>query len=87
MLVAVVRELARLGFDPLAEHHDNETEVVMRHCPMAAAATRSPEIVCELHRGILEGMAAVIGGAEVTSFLPGDPHAGRCHVTLTSRRA
>jgi predicted ArsR family transcriptional regulator len=82
---AVVRELARLGFDPLVLEEADGVVVQLRHCPMASAAESSPEIVCELHHGIVEGMAEAMGDDDVTSFTPADARAGTCQVTLRRR--
>lgn len=79
---SVVRELTRLGFDPQCRVDDGGVEVVLQHCPMAAAAGRWPEIVCELHHGIVEAMAESLGAGAVRGFSPAEAHRGGCSFWL-----
>jgi predicted ArsR family transcriptional regulator len=83
--VAVVCELTRLGFDPRCEDAGDGLDVELRHCPMATAATKWPEIVCELHHGIVEGMAAALGAGAVREFSPAEAHRGGCRFHLACR--
>ena len=64
----VVAELARLGFDPAVAGDDEAVSVAFTHCPFAELAQSHPEIVCHLHRGMVEGFVEASGGAEVTRF-------------------
>jgi len=80
--IAVVRELTRLGFDPHSDDDGTRVEVVLTHCPMAEAASRWPNIVCELHHGVLEGLARSLGAGDVEAFRPGDPHEAGCRFCL-----
>ncbi len=56
-LEALVAELELLGFDPtVAGTDDGECAVVaFAHCPFRELAEEHPEIVCSLHRGLVEG--------------------------------
>src|SRR5690606_29132274 len=56
ILDAVAR---RLGFEPRVEGGAVSTDVVLERCPFAELAAASPEIVCDLHHGIAEGIADV----------------------------
>lgn len=85
--IAVVRELARLGFDPHCHEDGDSVEVVLHHCPMAAAASRWPEIVCALHHGMVEALATQLGAGDVSSFSPEDAYQAGCRVRLTPRPA
>lgn len=55
--------------------------VWFRRCPYHELAAAHPEVVCELHRGLVEGIVDACGGAEVEHFATladSDP----CHVDL-----
>ena len=67
-VAALLTELDRLGFDPAVASDDEGTTVAFTHCPFAALAEAHPEIVCHLHRGIVEGLVEAVGGARVTRF-------------------
>ena len=46
----------RLGFEPRTVERRGGVELVLARCPFVASATAAPEIVCELHRGLAEGV-------------------------------
>ncbi|HYH51891.1 MAG TPA: helix-turn-helix domain-containing protein [Acidimicrobiia bacterium] len=59
-LAALVAELDRLGFDPveadLSGAGARRVRVDFLHCPFRELAEAYPELVCSLHRGIVEGV-------------------------------
>jgi predicted ArsR family transcriptional regulator len=59
-LRAVMDELAELGFDPALDPGDDEGEVTISftRCPFRELAALYPDLVCELHRGLTEGILA-----------------------------
>src|SRR4051794_15522340 len=59
---AVVSELAELGFDPAVATDGSTTTVAFTHCPFSELAAMFPEVVCHLHRGMVEGMVDSLGG-------------------------
>jgi predicted ArsR family transcriptional regulator len=65
---AVMAELSEMGFDPAAATDGNVTTVAFTRCPFRPLAEAFPELVCNLHRGMVEGMVDVLGGAEVSRF-------------------
>lgn len=69
-LEALVAELDRLGFDPLVSDgvDDDEAVVGFGHCPFRSAAEAHPDIVCSLHRGLVEGFIERMGDAGVRRF-------------------
>ncbi len=85
-LEALVGELDRLGFDPAVDAGaDEETAVVsFTHCPFRSLAEAYPELVCGLHRGLVEGFVDTMGDAEVREF---STLAARtpCQVAVASR--
>jgi predicted ArsR family transcriptional regulator len=71
-LALLVTQLATLGFDPATAVDEVDGEaiatVAFTHCPFRDLAEAHPEIVCHLHRGLVEGFVDEVGGAEVVSF-------------------
>ncbi|MDQ1566412.1 MAG: hypothetical protein QOF96_1292 [Actinomycetota bacterium] len=62
-LAALVAELDRLGFDPVQSElgpgdGGRRVRVDFLHCPFRELAEAYPELVCHLHRGIVEGLVA-----------------------------
>jgi predicted ArsR family transcriptional regulator len=85
-LEALVSELDRLGFDPEVTDGEGADDAVVGfcHCPFRDVAERFPELVCGLHRGLVEGFVDAMGDAAVTEFatlvdrIP-------CRVSVTAR--
>ena len=83
-LDALVDELARLGFDPAVAADGDGTTVAFAHCPFADLAAAHPELVCHLHRGMVEGLLDELAGPAVEHFgtlLDREP----CQVALAAR--
>jgi predicted ArsR family transcriptional regulator len=81
---ALVARLDALGFDPAIVQEGARATVAFTHCPFRDLAESEPDLVCGLHRGLVEGFVAVAGedDAEVTSFHPLLDRAP-CQMTLT----
>ena len=59
----------RLGFDPENVHlPGNRADMAFLHCPFRELAEAYPELVCNLHRGICEGVVESVGGGSVEDF-------------------
>lgn len=81
---ALVDALGELGFDPAAGTEGRSATIVFTSCPFRELAEAYPELVCNLHRGMIEGFVDEAGGADVTGFATladRDP----CHVDLVAR--
>lgn len=80
----VVGLLDDLGFAPEAD--DEATTVALRRCPLLDAAREHPQVVCQVHLGIVRGALEHHGGdPEPTELLPfAEPGACRLHLD-TSR--
>ncbi|MDO5710843.1 MAG: helix-turn-helix domain-containing protein [Micrococcales bacterium] len=65
--------LDRTGFTPVPE----QGEFVLRTCPLLEAARRHPDVVCEVHRGLIAGLLSATGlqtsAADVELRPWGDP--------------
>lgn len=55
-LELLVSEMARSGFQPRRVRRSSSVEIAFDNCPLEAAASFAPDIVCELHRGLADGM-------------------------------
>ena len=76
--------VARQGFQPRRIERARSLELVLEHCPYAAAATADASVVCELHRGLAEGMAEALGGeVEIAGLLPRNPVRAGCRLQTT----
>jgi predicted ArsR family transcriptional regulator len=83
---ALVDALAELGFDPAVAEAGRAggASIAFTSCPYRELAELYPDLVCNLHRGLIEGFVDELGGAEVEAFATladRDP----CHVDLTVR--
>ena len=68
-LAALRGLMESMGFEPeVAEAGGEAVSMIFARCPFRDLAEAHPELVCHLHRGILEGAAKLVGGAEVTEF-------------------
>lgn len=83
---ALVSELDRTGFDPaVGASDDGDTALVaFAHCPFRSLAADHPDVVCSLHRGMVEGFVDELGDAEVTDFRT-LAHQPSCQVALSTR--
>ncbi|HLF40265.1 MAG TPA: helix-turn-helix domain-containing protein [Acidimicrobiia bacterium] len=71
-LAALKGELDRLGFEPVESQTGTgeawRVRVDFLHCPFRDLAEAYPELVCNLHRGIVEGVVAATGEGMVEDF-------------------
>jgi predicted ArsR family transcriptional regulator len=81
---ALSDEMARLGFDPDTDSSRDGATIVFTHCPFRELAEAYPELVCNLHRGICEGIVDAVGGGNVDEFSTLYDHPP-CEVTVAIR--
>jgi predicted ArsR family transcriptional regulator len=83
-LGALEAELTKLGFEPALESDGSDgrpARIEFLHCPFRDLAEAYPELVCNLHRGLCEGVVDAVGGGTVDEFATlydSEP----CHVTV-----
>jgi len=65
---ALSAALADLGFDPATGDGGTAVTIAFTHCPFRELAEAHPEVVCHLHRGLVEGFVEQLGGASVDRF-------------------
>jgi predicted ArsR family transcriptional regulator len=68
VLDALIVEQAKLGFDPAVIELETSATMAFAHCPFRDLAEAHPDLVCALHRGLVEGFVETVGGCEVTRF-------------------
>jgi predicted ArsR family transcriptional regulator len=83
---ALENELHQLGFEPAVEAGDGTSEggsrIEFLHCPFRELAEAYPILVCNLHRGLCEGVVDQVSGGRVEEFATlYDPEP--CHVTVS----
>ncbi|MEM9041615.1 MAG: helix-turn-helix domain-containing protein [Actinomycetota bacterium] len=97
-LEALVSDLDTLGFDPIVTDaspsvtagadsdgdSDASATVVFAHCPFAELAEDHPEVVCGLHRGLVDGFVRGMGDADAHDFCSLTSRTP-CRVTVSSR--
>ncbi len=79
---AMAIEAARQGFEPTIERSDGHADLVLTRCPFVEAAQSDPTTVCELHRGLAEGMAEAMGDVRVTDLVARPPSRAGCRMEL-----
>lgn len=77
---ALVDQMARLGFDPEVQEHDGAVDVTLRSCPFASGVLADPDLVCGLHLGLAEGIAASLGDIEIEELVTRDPRRAGCRL-------
>ena len=83
-LEALSVQLTTLGFDPAVVASEEGATIAFTHCPFAELAAAFPDVVCHLHRGMVEGLVAAFDDAEVTDFRTCIDRAP-CQVDLVAR--
>ncbi len=65
---ALTAELAALGFDPESVVDDHGATIAFTRCPFRELAEANPDLVCSLHRGLVEGFVGARGDGRVLDF-------------------
>lgn len=80
---ALHAHMRRLGFDPALDDGagGDRPTLFFLQCPFRELAEAYPELVCNLHRGICEGVVAAAGGGKIDRFHPLYDHTP-CQVDL-----
>jgi predicted ArsR family transcriptional regulator len=79
-LDALVAHMAGLGFAPVVKCGDDEIAVVLEACPYETAALADPTTICELHRGLVDGLTEGTGGFVVDALVRRDPRRAGCEL-------
>lgn len=65
---ALTQELAALGFDPESVVDEEGATIAFTRCPFRELAEANPDLVCSLHRGLVEGFLGARGDGAVLEF-------------------
>ena len=74
----LVEVLAALGFDPVRRQDESGDSLLLRSCPLLGATRDHREVVCEMHRGMLDGVVHRIGERQGVTLLPFAEEQGCC---------
>jgi len=78
-----VNIMADLGFDPAAD--DTLTTVALKRCPMLDVARAQPDVVCQVHLGLIRGALDELGGDASRADLIPFAEPGACRLHLMTR--
>lgn len=81
-VAAIEGAATRLGFKPARRDRGERIDLRLGHCPYADVAADDLAVVCQLHLGVVEGMAAKSSDITVEELRVGDPHRGGCRIVL-----
>jgi predicted ArsR family transcriptional regulator len=87
-LAALEEDLRASGFRPkrsVAGGGDGCCFVLGR-CPFSEVASTDPDIVCQLHLGMVEGLVEEMGEHAEVDLVAEDPHRAGCRIALRPRR-
>ena len=65
--------MQRRGFRPKRIAKGSKVEFVLGRCPFEEVAASNPDAVCQLHRGLAEGLAEGLGGVQVERLMVKNP--------------
>lgn len=77
----VTRLLSRLGFSPVPAASADDG-IALRTCPLLELATEMPEVICQVHRGLVEGALDRFGAAQTSVDLRPFHEPGACRLYL-----
>lgn len=79
----VVRLLTRLGFTPIAPEGSVAAEgIALRTCPLLELAEEMPEVICQVHQGLVEGALDQYGAGTTEVELRAFTEPGACRLHL-----
>lgn len=83
-VTVLTERMAGEGFAPTVRRDGDHAELTLTECPFASAVDVAATTVCDLHRGLADGVADRVDGLVIDELIPRDPHAAhctlRCHV-------
>lgn len=79
----VIRLLAKLGFTPVPPATGEEDEgFALRTCPLLELAEEMPEVICQVHQGLVEGALKEYGAPGTQAILSPFSEPGACRLYL-----
>lgn len=75
-------ELTESGFRPSRSARGRQVTFVLQRCPLADAAAADPVTVCQLHRGLVEGLTEGLKGVQFERLSIKDPYRAGCRLVF-----
>lgn len=75
-------EMQRRDFRPTRSTKGSRVDFVLGRCPFEAVAATNAKTICQLHLGLVEGMAEGLGGVNVDRLVAKNPHRAGCRVVV-----
>lgn len=82
----VTDAMVRQGFEPEVARQGDGADITFRTCPWATTALADPDIVCELHRGIADGLAEGTDSS-IDDLLRANPRQAGCRLLVRREAA
>ena len=79
---AMEQELVGSGFRPRRSDQNRQMSFILERCPFTDVAATYPEMVCQLHLGLAEGLAEGLGALTVDRLTAKDPHQAGCRLVI-----
>lgn len=77
--------MVRQGFEPEVVRRGDRADIVLRTCPWATTAQSDPDIVCEIHRGIAEGLVEGTDSS-IVDLVRENPRRAGCRLVVHRER-
>lgn len=78
----LLAEMLERGFRPRLKRKGERLEYSLQRCPFSSVAEQSPEVICELHRGLMDGLSLGLDRpVHVVEFTPRRTTRQACRVT------
>jgi predicted ArsR family transcriptional regulator len=81
-LAVLEEDLQAGGFHPDSIPLARGCDFVLGRCPFVEVAVTDPATVCQLHRGLAEGVAAQLGEGAVVDLVAQDPRQAGCRLEV-----
>ncbi len=78
----IIRAMAREGFNARIAKQGSQVELVIDNCPFSDIADAAPQVMCDLHLGMAEGIAAVAGNIRIVDLKNRRTHNDGCRLVL-----
>jgi hypothetical protein len=82
VLGVLEEDMAGSGFHPVALPQPGGCDFVLGRCPFVEVATKDPATVCQLHLGLLEGVATALEEGAVVELVAEDSRRAGCRVRV-----
>ena len=82
-LDVIEAEMASRGFEPRRELRARSVELVLDRCPFETAASAGGDVVCQIHRGLAEGILEGLGSdLKVSNLVVYSPERAGCRLQI-----